>query len=238
MNHPADGVGGDAGDVAHGGEVAAPKRAVIARGDGHRDDAELFFTRSGNQDRRLEHEMFRRQVDQFHRTARIPALAALGIGHRLGAGPGNAPVGHRVGAAAALGLLLAIEQARADHDVLGMARGGRDDTRNIGRQMLAVAVHGQHRVEALPQRFAKPAAQCFALAAPLRVTQQGHRHGRNDLGGAIARTVIHHDHFRTQRQHRLHHRLDRLFLVEAGNQHAPAGAGGDHATCSAARLGA
>src|SRR3546814_3571108 len=86
----------------------------------------------------LFRSVLRRQFDQFQCRARIPALAALGVGNRLAACPRDAPVGDRVGAAATLGLLFLVQQARADHDVLRRSEEHTSELQSLMRISYAV----------------------------------------------------------------------------------------------------
>jgi hypothetical protein len=104
--------------------------------------------------------------------------------------------------------------------------------------MLAVAIHGEHGFEALPHRFTKTRAQRFALAAALRMAQQGHRQLAHDLGRAIVRTVVDHDDGDAQRQYGPDHLADRRLFIEAGNQYAPTGSRRIQASVSSTTLNA
>ena len=48
--------------------------------------------------------------------------------------------------------------ARADHDVLGIATRRREQARDVGGEMLAVAIHRDRRVETEFARLAKTVA--------------------------------------------------------------------------------
>ena len=107
-----------------------------------------------------------------------------------------------------------------------------EDRRDVGRQVLSVAVHRDDVVETLTQRLAKAAAQGLALAASCRVADQGDGQLTHDPGRAVVRAVVDDDHRQAQLQGFSNHATDGTFLIEAGNQDAAAITGGVHGAAS------
>src|SRR6187402_1452717 len=225
MDHPAHGVDRDPGDIAYGIEMAYAEIALVARGDRNRHDACAALAAGRDQQGGFEDEMLGGNVDQVEHGTWIQALAALRIRDGLCTGAGNPPVGNCVGAAAARRLLVAVQDAGTDDDAAGILSTRGQDGGYVGGQVLAVAVHGDHGIETLAQHFAEARAQGFALAAPLRMAEQGHRQCTDDLGRAVVRPVVDHDDRQAQCQRFGDDASDGAFLVEAGDQHAdPIGA--------------
>src|SRR6185312_16692227 len=95
--------------------------------------------------------------------------------------------------------------------------------RNIGRIVLAVAIHRQDTTGAASQGFAEAGPQGFALAAALGMANQRHRHLRDDARGVVGRAIVDHDHVAAVRQHAVQQFPYRECLVEAGHHHEWAG---------------
>ena len=74
--------------------------------------------------------------------------------------------------------------------------------------MLAVAVHGQHTFETALPGFAKPVAQCFALALALCMAQQDDGQVGDAFVGAVGGSIVHHDHVGAVRKGAFHHFAD------------------------------
>src|SRR5690606_12151198 len=143
--------------------------ALVARLDRHRDTARPEQPRRRDQDLRLEYEILAGHVVERGHVRGIQALPALAVGDLVAGAPGNAPVAELVGQAAVQWLLRTLAQARADHDLAGVAVGRLDHARDVAGLVLAVAVHGQHRARALAQRLAEAVAERGALAHAPRV---------------------------------------------------------------------
>ena len=91
----------------------------------------------------------------------------------------------------------------------GTVRGHRHHAGYVAGEVLAVAVHAQHRIVALPQRLAKTTAQRFTLAATCGLPQESHRQSGNDVGGAIVRAIVHDDDRGAQCEDGFDHAADR-----------------------------
>src|SRR5690606_35001090 len=150
-------------------------------------------------------------------------LPALAVGDLVAGAPGNAPVAELVGQAAVQWLLRTLAQARADHDLAGVAVGRLDHARDVAGLVLAVAVHGQHRARALAQRLAEAVAERGALAHGPRVAQQRDRQVRELGHGVVVGAVVHHDHPGALRERALDHAADAQRFVEGGDHHGDLG---------------
>src|SRR4249919_797146 len=192
-------------------------RTLVARFDRHRYAAHAEPARRGDQDLRFIYEILARHVAQRRHAGGIEALAALGIGNEEAAAPGDAPVAEFVGEAAIGRLRGALAQACADDDVVGVSVRRRDQARNVGRIVLAVAVHGDDAARAAPQCLGESVAQAGALAHALRMAQHGHRQVGDPLAGAVVGAVVDHDDVGAFAQRGFDHATNAQRLVEGGN---------------------
>lgn len=159
-----------------GAELFVTVGAAVARFDRHRDAARAEAACCGNHDLCFEHEAFAGYVVQRHHRFGIEALATLAVGHLVAGTPGQAPVAELVRQLPVQRLLRALAQACADDDAAGVAIRRIQQTRQVAGRMLAIAVHGQHALEATLAGFAEAIPQRLALAFALSVAQQDDRH--------------------------------------------------------------
>ena len=96
-------------------------------------------------------------------------------------------------------------------------RGGA--ARQVGGEMLAVAIQGKYAAQAAAVGFGKTAAQRLALAHALRVAQHGDGEIGDAVGSTVSGTVVDHDYMREVLQRALDHLADAQFLVQRRNDH-------------------